>query len=198
MVTLLKFGVALLLSGLATHASCQTEIPWKENYQLTFEDFQSKQTKVDPSKTSFFIQPGMTIGFSFMMTNYEFMFTKNFNSKVNTVFNKSLATISAPDTVTVNYLLDYARYSFDLHELYARRFRQQIFQKKSAFSDAVFFQPIFDQLHQEMSAENSRVLDETQFGANRQRLILEHQKVRIQLLELSDFCLDCKPPKKKK
>ena len=195
---IIKSTFTLFFSLISFAAFCQEEIVWREDYQLELENFKSNQSKIDPSLNSVYIQSGATIDFSFSMSSYEFMFTKNFNSKVKTIFKQNLAVISAPDSLSANYLLDYSRYDFDLQELYSRKLRKELYEQKGAFSDVSFFQPIYEKLHDEMSAENSRVLNETHFGSNSEILKSEHESVRIQILELSDFCMDCKPPKKKK
>ncbi|SFB59933.1 hypothetical protein [Algoriphagus aquimarinus] len=198
MSALIKSVFAFFVFLTSFSAFCQEEIPWKEDYRLELDNFKSKQSKIDPSLNSVYIQSGATIDFSFSMSSYEFMFTKNFNSKVRTIFKQNLAVISAPDSLDANYLLDYSRYDFDLHELYARKLRKELYEQKGAFSDVSFFQPIYEKLQDEMSSENSRVLNETHFGSNSDILKSEHESVRIQILELGDFCMECKPPKKKK
>jgi len=57
------------------------------------------------------------------MSNAEFMFTKNFNSKVNCEFHCNIASLIAPDTARAMNLLLFSRYAFDLAELYARKVR---------------------------------------------------------------------------
>ena len=198
MSPLIKSALILCLSLISIAAFCQEEILWEEDYILELKNFKSKQSKIDPSLNTVYIQSGSTIDFSFSMSSYEFMFTKNFNSKVKTVFKENLAVISAPDSLQANYLLEYSRYDFDLNELYARKLRKELYEQKGAFSDVRFFQPIYEKLQDEMSAENSRVLNETHFGSNSDILKSEHESVRIQILALSDFCMECKPPKKKK
>jgi hypothetical protein len=198
MMVFLKSAFATFLFLISFAAFCQEEIPWKEDYQLELGNFKSKQSKIDPSLSSVYIQSGATIDFSFSMSSYEFMFTKNFNSKVKTIFKENIAVISAPDSLSANYLLDYSRYDFDLNELYARKLRKELYEQKGTFSDVSFFQPIYEKLQDEMSVENSRVLNESQFGSNSDILKSEHESVRIRILELSDFCMECKPPKKKK
>lgn len=135
--------------------------------------------------------------FSFQMSSYEFMFTKNFNSKVKTSFNKKAAIITAPDSIAAYQLVNFGQYNFDLSEFYARKFRQKMYEQKGVFSEGSFFKPIFDQLQEEMNAESARVLKATNLGKE-ELLAQEHQQVLIRIRELSDFCFECKPPKKKK
>lgn len=136
--------------------------------------------------------------FSFQMSSAQFMFTKNFNTKVTTTFNRKAAVITAPDTTAAQQLVDFGQYSFDLTELYSRKFRKEMYEKKGAFSDANFFKPIYQELQEQMNAENARVLKETDLGMKSDLLKVEHQKVLSEIEILSDFCKECKPPKRKK
>jgi hypothetical protein len=120
----------LLFSSITCHS--QNIIEWNENYRLQLTDFQSPQTEIgDVNIISLY--NSASIDFSFQMTNGEFMFTKNFNSKVDCSFRRNASYIVAPDSTSANYLLEFARYEFDLAELYARKFRKQLFEKKELF-----------------------------------------------------------------
>jgi hypothetical protein len=71
------------------------------------------------------MQTASSLQFGFQMSNVEFMFTKNFNSKVDCNFQRDAALIVAPDSTTANKLVQFAQYQFNLSELYARRLRQK-------------------------------------------------------------------------
>ena len=70
----------------------------------------------------------------------------------------------APDTLTVNQLVRFGRYDFDLVELYTRKIRKKIYEENDAFTDAKFFQPIFDEFHKEMNIVSAQVFKATNFG----------------------------------
>ena len=133
----------------------------------------------------------------FYMTTFEFMATKNFNSKVNCVFKRDAAALVAPDTLIALNLLEFARYEFDLSELYARKFRKQIFEKKKGFSDVNFFKPIFDDLEREYVAKHTTDAQLTDLGRNRDKLDELHNEVLKEIQMLNDFCKTCNPKKKK-
>ena len=177
---------------------CQSVFEWTPEYELQLADFQSPQTEINPELTSCSIFSGANMDFSFQMSNYEFMFTKNFNSKVSTTFNKNAATITAPDLATAEQLVKFGQYSFDLTELYSRKFRKEMYELKGTFSNASFFQPIFNRLQEEMNAESARVLKATDLGRNEALLKQEHEQVILAIEALADFCRECKPPKRKK
>lgn len=191
--------IILLLSVLiGGSVHCQTAIEWTPHYELTLADFQSPSSEIDPELTSTFIQSGAQMEFAFQMSSYEFMFTKNFNSRVKTVFYKNMAAIVAPDSSNINPLLTSAQFNFDLTELYSRKFRKELHAQKGTFSDISFFQPIYDELQAELSARNARAMKESDLGRKQEVLQQEHQKVLDEISLLSDYCKDCKPPKRKK
>lgn len=126
------------------------------------------------------------------------MFTKNFNSKVKATFNRNAAAITAIDTLTALQLVKYGQFYFDLTELYTRKFRKEMYEQKGAFSDISFFQPIFNRLQEELQTENARVSKATALGSEEELLKSEHQMVLQQIEQLSAFCMECEPPRRKK
>lgn len=191
------FTISIVLLSINA-AYSQSIIEWSPSYQLGLSDFQSPQTEVNSALSNYSLYSGANMGFSFSMSNAEFMFTKNFNSKTKATFNRSGAIITAPDSALAQQLLSFSQYNFDLTELYTRKFRQQMYEQKGVFSDASFFQPIFMRLQEELNSESARVLKLTNLGEEKELLQLERQKVLTQIEELSDFCFSCKPPKRKK
>lgn len=186
---------ALLISSL--YANCQNIIDWDENYQLELSDFQSARTSIG-SGDLYSLSVPAHINFSFQMNSYEFMFTKNFNSKAICDFNRSAAMITAPNQEIAISLLGLARYDFDLCELYTRKFRQGTYEYKGAFSDANFFQPIHTKLETEYIERSTTAHQETDLGRDQVKLDSLHKQVKKEIRELADFCKTCKPPKRKK
>jgi len=175
----------------------QNIIEWDGIYKLKLSDFQSPATQIgDVSMYS--LHSASTIDFAFHMTNAEFMFTKNFNSKVNCSFRRDAAVIVATDSIMALQLLDFARYEFDLSEVNARKFRQQLYEKKGAFSDANFFRPVFDKIQKEYIERHAIAAKETDIGRNSEKLSVLQSMVLVELEQLADFCKTCKPIKKKK
>jgi len=193
----MKAFVIIVLVTWTFVAKGQDIINWDGVYQIQLSDFRSAGTKIEEMDV-FTLNSSCTFDFVFRMSNAEFMFTKNFNSKVNTYFKPNLATLVAPDTATAMNLVAFARFEFDLSELYARKFRKKLFEEKGAFSSAAFFQPSYEQVHNEMSQRHTLVGAETDVGMNREKLREFHEAVRLEIEALKDFCKSCKPPKKTK
>lgn len=175
----------------------QNLIEWRKEYQLQLSDFQSPATEIE-NGNMYSLHTGTSMDFSFYMTNAEFMFTKNFNSKVNCTFNRSNAIMIAPDSLYADNLLYFARYQFDLSELYARKLRKKLYEEKGTFSSISFFKPVYDQVHQEFAARHTQAGKATDLGSNREKLTELHQQVLTEIEQLSEFCKDCKSIKKKK
>ncbi|RED95288.1 hypothetical protein [Marinoscillum furvescens] len=194
----MKFILVLILNLSATILFGQSVVEWAPTFELELTDFQSPQTEINESFKSYSLYSGANIDFSFHMTTGQFMFTKNFNSKVATTFNRSAAVLTAPDSLTAHQLLNFGKYSFDLTELYARRFRKELNECKGAFSDVSFYKPIYEEIQANMNEEHARVLKQTDLGRKSDLLQMEHQQVLSEIEILSDYCKTCKPPKKKK
>lgn len=176
----------------------QEPMVWNPDYELQLTDYQSAESEINANLTSYSIYSGAKIDFSFNMNSVSFMFTKNFNDKVKAIFQKNLAVLVAPDTLTANQLLQFGRYDFDLVELYARKIRKKIYEEKGAFSDSKLFQPIFNELQEEMNTVSAQVFKATDFGKDAELLLKEHNKVIDSINQLSDFCMTCKPKKNRK
>lgn len=175
----------------------QNAIEWDGKYQLQLSDFQSSTTQIGGTNV-YSLHTASGIDFSFYMSNAEFIFTKNFNSKVNCSFNRNAASLVAPDSLTATALLAFARYEFDLSELYARKFRKRLYEEKGAFSDASFFKPVYDEIQGEFSERHTIAGKSTDLGRDKEMLKQLHQEVLIEIAQLAAFCKTCKPPKKKK
>ncbi|MEO6687199.1 MAG: hypothetical protein ABIN24_14610 [Dyadobacter sp.] len=184
---------AYLLS--ITFATSQNVIDWNPEYQLQDSDFQASR-HIGGGNIS--VYAACSVGFGYQMNGYQFMFTKNFNSKVNTTFTKNASYIIAADTITRNKLLNFARAEFDLSELFARKFRQLMFETKNALSDPNFYQKLYEQIQTEMVARNSQLSLDTNAGLADIRLKEQHEKIRAEIDSLAEFCKECKPKKKKK
>lgn len=177
--------------------TAQQIIDWSPDYELTFEDFLSKKTKIGYGDT-YQINSTAGMGFSFQMTNYEWMFTKNFNSRVTSTFNKNAAVLVAPNLDIANSLLAFANYQFDLVELYARKFRKKLYENKSAFTNPSFLEPIYNEIQAELNERHAEAGELSNLGIKSEVMKELHQEVLVEIASLGDFCKECKPPKAKK
>ncbi|WP_282076228.1 hypothetical protein [Maribacter aquivivus] len=188
----------LVIAFTSANIFAQEPMVWTPDYELQLSDYQSPESEINAALTSYSIYSGAKIDFGFNMNSVSFMFTKNFNSKVKAIFQKNLAVLVAPDSLTANQLLQFGRYDFDLVELYSRKIRKKIYEEKGAFSDSSLFQPIFNELQEEMNTVSAQVFKATDFGKDAELLQKEHNKVINEINALSDFCMTCKPKKNRK
>jgi len=190
------FLIALSILFLGLEVFAQETIEWSPEYQLKLADFQSKRSKIDGDVI--FIQSASKMDFSFAMSNYEFMLTKNFNSKVSCTFSPKSAVLIAPDEDTAQKMVKFAQYQFDLNELYARKFRKMLFENKGAFSSINYINPLFETIQNELSERHSEASEVTNLGLDGDLLLPLHLEVLDEIEALRDFCKTCKPPKIKK
>lgn len=172
-------------------------VDWNGKYQIQLSDFKSPASQIGGTNI-YSLNSGSGMDFSFYMTNTEFMFTKNFNAKVNCTFNKKASSLVAPDSTMANELLLFARFDFDLAELYARTFRKKLYEEKGAFSDVNFFRPIYDDVQKQFVERHSKAAVVSDLGRNKEKIKELHNEVLAEIAQLSDFCKECKPQKKKK
>lgn len=181
---------------IAVQINAQNAIEWDGKYQIQLSDFKSKATQIG-NVSSNSIQTASGLNFSIQMSNIEFMFTKNFNSKVSSTFKRESASIIATDTITAERMVKFAQYEFDLSELYARKLRKDLYVKKGTFSDISFLQPLYDAIQKDYVEEHGEASKKTNLGQKKDILIKLNDAVLIRIQELSDFCKTCKPLKKK-
>ncbi|HYF69290.1 MAG TPA: hypothetical protein VD884_14195 [Ohtaekwangia sp.] len=193
----MKEAVIVVLLLMAINAKGQNIITWNENYKLQLSDFQAGTTQVG-NVNIYSLHTASRMEFSFHMSNYEFMFTKNFNSKVSCTFTRNAASLIAPDEEIAASLINFAQFEFDLSELYARKFRKQLYENKGAFSQVTFFEPIYNNLQQEFVTRHAQAAKETDVGRNQTKLTQLHNEVWEEINALSFYCKTCKPPKRNK
>lgn len=194
----LLYFYLFLIFGIMFNSNAQQNIEWSPDVVLEFSDFKSKRTKVDPSVDSYLIQAGSKIDFLINMTNAEFMFTKNFNSKVTAIFNPNASLIIAPNDKIANSLINFARYQFDLTELYSRKFRKMLYENKGTFSNISYIMPLYERIQEELVERSGEAGDTSNLGIHADVLEKLHLAVRLELTEYEDFCKTCTPPKNKK
>ncbi len=186
----------LALSALICDAQ-QHVLDWDGKYQLQLSDFMSPATEIGPDVIS--LQTGASIDFAYHnMTQGEFTLARNFNSRVNCRMSKDAASIVAPDSATALNLVKFARFEFDLSELYARKFRQRVFNEKDNAIDAAVFQPIYNDIQREFNIRQTNASKETQLGQNQAALAQLHADVLTEINQLSEFCKECKPKHRKR
>jgi hypothetical protein len=189
-------NLLFLLLLVSTTAVSQNSIDWNGEYPIELSDFQSPATQIGGTNL-YSIHSSCGIEFAFTMSSVEFLFTKNFNSKVNNVFKRNSSSLVAPDSEIAACLVKFSQYEFDLAELYARKFRKKIMEEKSSFSNANFFKPLYDDIQKELAERDTNAGKETDLGRKPDKLKALHEQVLNEIKALPDFCKECKISKKK-
>lgn len=174
----------------------QNEINWDGEYKMRIADFQSPATQIGGTNL-YSIHSSCGIDFAFSMTNMEFIFTKNFNSKIGNSFKRNSSSIVAPDEIIAASLVNFSQFEFDLSELYARKFRKKVQEEKGSFSSINFFRPFYDEIQKEFVERDTNAGKETDLGRKAEKLTALHQQVLKEIEELSAYCKACKVVKKK-
>ncbi|GAB4016576.1 hypothetical protein [Spirosoma koreense] len=189
MIRILFFAVCLLFIH---PILAQDIIEWSPTYQLTRNDFQLKTPNTKNSQRYY---AACQMDFSYQMSNYAFMFTKNFNRFARAIFNRKASWID--EGPLVDRLLEMAQLDFDLVELYTRQFRKRMYEEKRAFSDGNFYQQAVNETQRHYSERLAEIVKITDSGQSETRTREIHEQIVRELNELNEFCKDCKPAKKK-
>jgi hypothetical protein len=194
----MKYILTLLIAIVITNINSQNKQDWSKDFRLKFEDFKSgKGVEIDKNATAIQLIPGNFIDFNYSMTKAEFMFTKNFNSKVTSYWFRNSSVLIAPDSTTAYDLLAFSQYFFDLTELYTRRFRKEMYESKAVFSGTDFYKKAYEKMIESLSQKFSEDVKITNYGKDKFELKYLTDKVNLELIFLEDYCKTCKPKKKK-
>lgn len=187
--------IALALSiGYTTIA--QTRIEWSPNVTITESSFQSNAPTMPEDNMQQF-DFSSTFELNFQMLGLQFAFTKNFNSYVEAYYVPSLSWKESGDLD--EQILQIANLQFDLVELYARKCRKRMYESKKLGSDVNFFSYILEQINNEHHKEIAVIQSELRTNKDVSLYLKnKNEEVNAQIDELSDFCKQCKPSKKKK
>lgn len=174
----------------------QYKVEWQKDIEITWNSFEGRlpaMAEDNLQQYSF----ACTFDFSFQMANLQFTFTKNFNRYVSAYYMPELSWIEKGELT--EELLLMANLDFDLVELYARKFRQQLYQSKNVGSNVNFFNDIHARINREYTDRQSVIQSEIRTRENIIEYLKEEiRKVNIEIEALNEFCKECKPQKKKR
>jgi len=188
-----RIFIALFLILTAFTGSAQIKTEWKEGYKLSVLDFTAEAPKNREGQgQTYYLAANLDFGYA--MSSYEFMLTKNFNKNVTAFFMPANSWLQEGEGTET--LLQYAQMDFDLLELYARKFRQRLYEEKNAFSNPNFFQETYNGINAEMASRHVEMQNAVAESDSKGAAF--HEQVLKEVAALAEFCKDCKPPKKKK
>lgn len=184
--------ILFVLVLVANFSSAQNFMEWSADQPLRVQDFEALTPKSENMQSA-------TGSFS---VSYEFgglslITTRNLNSFVHCNFQKDASYFDQADDAATERMLAYQQLIFNMYELEARNLRKRFFEEHTRLLTKG---P--GEIYQEVAAEHARqitkVETETFYGSNLEEIQRWNSWVLEEIEKLSDFCLDCKPSKKKK
>lgn len=193
-----KILLIFIALNLFANLSCfgQDSVEWSEDLELTIENFKGEVPEmVEDNVENYFFAGGMAM--NYQMTNLEFMLTKNFNRYVTASYMPQSSWIEQGEMTET--LLAMVNLDFDLMELFARKFRKRLWDKKNMASNANFFSDEFNSIQNEYIVFSSKVNSEIQVAEDRITVIQKYsEEVNAEIASLVEYCKLCQPIKKKK
>ena len=108
------------------------------------------------------------------------------------------SVLVAQNKTQVENMIHLTKFDFDLSELYARKIRKELHQNKKTLSKGTFFRKYYEEMIAQRNERSSRVYAETELGKDKELLEKEHEVVKEEIEKYSDYCFECKPPKKRR
>jgi len=165
---------------------------WSADQPLRVEDFEA------PAPNSADMQSASgSFSVSYEFGGLSLITTRNLNSYVHCNFQKDASYFDQADEAATKRMLAYQQLIFNMYELEARNLRKRFFEERTRLLTKG---P--GEIYQEVAAEHARQLtkveSETFHGSNMEEIKRWNSWVLEEIKKLSDFCIDCKPSKKKK
>lgn len=189
---MLKVILCTLYISLTHLTFAQDIIEWSPTYQLAKSDF---QLKAPNSGTSQRYYAACQMDFSYQMSQYEFMFTKNFNRFARAIFNRKASWLD--DGPLADRLINMAQLDFDLVELYTRKIRKRMFDEKRAFSNMDFYKQAVNDTQTLYSERLAQIVQATDGGQSEVRIREIHEQIVREINALDEYCKECRPGRKK-
>lgn len=87
---------------------------------------------------------------------------------------------------------------FNVSELYARKFRKELYDLKKIGTNFGDIKTLFDKLQHSFQKDNAHYSQITTFGKKRELTNEINEQILDQINELNEFCQTCTPKKKKR
>lgn len=186
-----KLVIIFVLVLSAMFASSQNIMEWSADHQLTVDDFEAPAPNSGQTQS---VSGSFSVSYEF--GGLSLITTRNLNQYVHCNFQKDASYIDRADEATTQRMLAYQQLIYNVYELEARNLRKSFFEERTRLLTKG---P--GDIYQEVAAEHARLLSkvesETFQGASMDEITRLNNWVLEELEKLSDFCIDCKPSKKK-
>jgi len=188
--------LSLLLTGFFVAAHSQTKIQWGEDVEVTLDSFKDTPPNLEENAAQEF-SLYTTYEFAYQMTAAQFAFTKNFNRYVEAYYVPEFSWMEEGELTAE--LLAMCNLNFDVSELFARKFRKELYERKRFGSSADFFTEANSYISHEYSKFTAELNSRLSVAPDWNVVINEYsQKVNDEIQALNEYCKSCKISKKKK
>lgn len=188
-----------LLIFLCLNCTAQSElISWSEEKAISLEDIEVR----DYSKLNDTIQDyhlASSLEFNYELSNYTFAFTKSFNQYVKVVYSPEKTWVESGENITE--IIQILNIEFDILELYARILRKELKENKNFLSSTEFSSKIVHEVklaYESELEEFNKALANTRAEDLPDFLDANSKNIRVRILDLGEYCNECKPDKKEK
>jgi hypothetical protein len=192
-----KIFLVIILSITCLNYSFSQELQngekrWSAEKKLTLNDFKIKTS--DNSNQNIYSQ----FVISYSAKGFDFL-KKNLNKNVENLFSGNASWIDTSGLKSIDKQIEFQQTQFDLAEIYARKFRQQLFLKKWKITKGFdILKKISNEIMAEFSKARMNLIKETESGLNQKKIMLWKEKISKNLNELYEFRFENKKKIKRK
>ncbi|WP_010522558.1 hypothetical protein [Aquimarina agarivorans] len=174
-------GVSLFFSNLQAQSLPLGQKRWSATNTLNADDYKiAVGVNTNELIHSQFIITHQIMGFDFIK--------KNLNKKIENIFVGKASWIDTTRVVSIDAAIAYQQLQFDLCEVYARRFRKQLFiNKKKLLKGLDFVKELNNKMIAGFSEERALLVQETKDGRDKEQLTVWEEKIRNYLSTLKQF-----------
>ncbi|WP_158837902.1 hypothetical protein [Polaribacter sp. L3A8] len=165
---------------------------WSTDKKLALNDFKIKTSDNNNQNVySQFVISYSAKGFDFLK--------KNLNKNVENLFSGNASWIDTSNVKNIDQQIEFQQMQFDLAEIHARKFRQQLFLKKWKITRGFdILKKLSNKIMAEFSEQRMILIKETEGGINQEKLLEWKEKISKDLKELYEFRFENKKKIKRK
>ncbi|PQJ73727.1 hypothetical protein [Polaribacter butkevichii] len=165
---------------------------WSTDKKLALNDFKIKTSDNNNQNVySQFVISYSAKGFDFLK--------KNLNKNVENLFSGNASWIDTSNVKNIDKQIEFQQMQFDLAEIHARKFRQQLFLKKWKITRGFdILKKLSNKIMAEFSEQRMILIKETEGGINKEKLLEWKEKISKDLKELYEFRFENKKKIKRK
>ncbi|WP_010178535.1 hypothetical protein [Aquimarina agarilytica] len=180
-VLLFVLAVSLFFSNLQAQSLPLGQKRWSATNTLNADDYKI-EVGINTNELIYsqFLITHQVMGFDFIK--------KNLNKKIENIFVGKASWVDTTRVSSLSASIAYQQLQFDLCEVYARRFRKQLFiNKKKLLKGLDFVKELNNKMIAGFSEERALLVQETKDGSDKEQLTVWEEKIRNYLSTLKQF-----------